>query len=79
MSAVHGITLLKQRSPVRLDVPTAGASIFWYFQVNPVNILRQAAKQLFMALGDSRVLIKHAHVLVPSPNLLRLTQQWHLT
>lgn len=41
--AACGTILVKQRSPVRLDVPTAGASIFWYLQVNPVNILRQAA------------------------------------
>lgn len=39
----YGITLFKQRSHVLLDVPTAGASIFWHFPVSPVNILRQAA------------------------------------
>lgn len=39
----YGITLFKQRSHVLLDVPTVGASIFWHFQVSPVNILRQAA------------------------------------
>lgn len=33
--------------------------------------------QLFTALGDSRVLVKHAHVLVLSSDLLLFTQQWH--
>lgn len=37
-----GIVLLRQRSPVLPDVPTVEASIFWHFQISPVNILRQA-------------------------------------
>lgn len=52
VAAAYYTILLKERSPVWLDVPTAGASIFWYFHVHPVNILRQAAEASVYGTGQ---------------------------